>query len=78
MSRSTLLRILRVCSASTRKSLQGLDYVSSSGAQTFEDLQGIAHKLGEKGMGLTLAKRQEALKEAKRYLKTDYKVRLPS
>ena len=79
MSRSTLLRILRVCSASTRKSLQGLDYISLTGAQAFEDLQGIAHRLGEKGMGLTWAKRQEeALKETKRYLKTDYKVRLPS
>ena len=79
MSRSTLLRILRVCSASTRKSLQGLDYIISSGAPAFEDLQGIAHTLGEKGMGLTWAKRQEeALKEAKRYFKTDYKVRLPS
>ena len=59
MSRSTLLQILRICSASTRKSLQGLDYISSSGAQAFEDLQGIAHMLGEKGMGLTWAKRQE-------------------
>ena len=56
MSHSTLLRILRVCSASTRKSLQGLDCISSTGAQAFEDLQGIAHTLGEKGMGLTWAK----------------------
>ena len=35
MSRITLLRILHVCSASTRKSLQGLDYISSAGAQAF-------------------------------------------
>ena len=75
MSRSTLLRILRVCSASTRKALQGIDYISSAGAQAFEDLQDVADKLGEEGMGLTWAKRQkETLKEAKRYLKTDYKV----
>ena len=41
MSRSTLLRILHVCSASTRKSLQGFDYVSCSGAQAFEDLVNV-------------------------------------
>lgn len=38
LSRSTLLRILTVCPASTRKLLQGLDYVNSAGAQAFEDL----------------------------------------
>ena len=76
MSRSTLLRILHVCSASTRKSLQGLDYISSAGAQAFEDLEEVANRLGEMGMGHTWAKRQkETLKEAKRYLKTDDKVR---
>ena len=76
MSRSTLLRILHVCSASTRKSLQGLDYVSCSGAQAFEDLVNVVHQLRENGMGLTWAKTQkEALKEAKRYLKTDFKVK---
>ena len=76
MSRSTLLRILHVCSASTRKSLQGLDYVSCSGAQAFEDLVNVVHQLGENGMGLTWAKTQKkALKEAKRYLKTDFKVK---
>ena len=37
-TRSTLLHILPVCHASTRKSLQGLDYTSSAGAQAFEDL----------------------------------------
>lgn len=33
MSRSTQCRILKVCSASVRKSLQGLDYVSAEGAK---------------------------------------------
>ena len=76
MSRSTLLRILHVCSASTRKSLQGLDYVSCSGAQAFEDLENVARQLGKNGMCLTWVKTQkEALKEAKRYLKTDFKVK---
>ena len=53
MSRSTLLRILRVCSASTQKALQGIDYISSACAQAFEDLEDVADKLGEEGMGLT-------------------------
>ena len=35
MSRTTLCRILKVCSASVRKSLQGLDYVSAEGAKAF-------------------------------------------
>ena len=33
MSRSTQCRILKVCSASVRKSLQGLDYVSAEGTK---------------------------------------------
>ena len=37
LSRRTLLRILTVCSASVRKSLQGLDYVSSAGSQIARD-----------------------------------------
>lgn len=76
MSRSTLFRILNVCSASVRKSLQGLDNFSSEGAKAFEDLQVIIEKLGDEcGKGLTWAKEQnEKLKKAKRYLKTDYKV----
>jgi hypothetical protein len=54
-SRSTLLRILAVCPASTRKSLQGLDYVTSAGAQAFDDLTNVAEKLGDAGeaMGWT-------------------------
>ena len=75
MSHSALLGIPHVFSASTRKSLQGLDYVSCSVAQAFEGLENVAHQLGEIGMGLTWAKRQkETLKEAKLYLKTDLKV----
>lgn len=74
LSRSTLLRILSVCSASTRKSLQGLDYISAAGAQAFEDLSEITEQLGEY-MGMSWASEQDQrLKSAKRYLKTDYKV----
>lgn len=40
MSRSTLCKVLSVCSASTRKSLQGLDYVSTVGVKAFDELDG--------------------------------------
>ena len=38
VAHSTLLASLNVCSASTRNSLQGLDYCTAQGAKTFEDL----------------------------------------
>lgn len=76
LSRSTLLRILSVCAASVRKSLQGLDYISSSGAEAFDDLCKVAEMLGDAGKGMGWAKQQETnLRESKRYLKSDYKVR---
>ena len=75
LSRRTLLNILSVCAASTRKSLQGLDYISSAGAQAFEDLINVVERLGDHLMGMTWAKEQrERLMSAKRYLKSDYKV----
>ena len=52
LSRSTLLRVLSVCSASSRKSLQGLDYISLSGAQAFDNLAEVAEKLGDAGKGM--------------------------
>ena len=78
MSRPTLCRILKVCSASVRKSLQGLDYVSAEGAKAFDELVDVIDKLGDNyGNGLSWAKDQsEKLKKAKRYLKGDYKVGL--
>ena len=76
LSRRTLLNILSVCAASTRKSLQGLDYISSAGAQAFEDLIDVAKRLGDHIMGMTWAKKQrERLVSAKHYLKSDYKVK---
>ena len=76
MSRSTLCRVLNVCSASVRKSLHGLDYFSADGAKAFDDIEAIIEKLGETyGKGLSWEKEQiNKLKLAKRYLKGDYKV----
>ena len=51
-SRSTLLRILAVCPASTRKSYRGLYYISAAGEQAFEDLIDIVERLGDVGQGM--------------------------
>jgi len=76
MSRSSLCRVLKVCSASVRKSLQGLDYFSADGAKAFDDMEEIVEKLGDEfGKGHTWSKKQITnLKMANRYLKSDYKV----
>lgn len=75
LSRNTLVRILNVCPASVRKSLQGLDYISSSGAQALDDLCEVAEMIGDPGQGMGWAKeKQSHLRESKRYLKSDYKV----
>ena len=76
MGRRTLYKVLHVCSASVRKSLQGLDYVSAQGAKAFEELESAAEKLGDDcGLGLSWAKeKKQQLKVAKRYLKGDFKV----
>ncbi len=76
LSRTTLLRILNVCSASVRKSLQGLDYFSAAGAEAFDNLISVVEQLGEDlDLGMSWAKEQsERLKSAKQYLKSDYKV----
>ena len=46
LSRRALLRILTVCSAFVRKSLQGLDYKSSAGSQVFDDLADVVNRFG--------------------------------
>ena len=74
---STLLRILRECSASVRKSLQGLDYFAAEGTRAFEDLlDGIVHDISLlRAVGSdweTVMK--DSLKAGKLYLKGDYKV----
>ena len=75
LRRSTLLRVLQVCPASTRKSLEGIDYISSAGAQAFDNPESVAERLGEMDMGMSWAKeKKEHLKKCKRYLKSDYKV----
>ena len=67
MSRSTLCRIINVCSATVRKLLQETDYVAAEGTKAFDDLQDIAEKLGDihrKGLTWTKDKKVK-LKNAK-------------
>ena len=74
-SPSTMLRILSCFSATVRKSSQGLDYIAAEGAKGFDDLHRILDRLGEYGLRRDLVSHyQKSLKEAKHYLKAEYKV----
>ena len=67
----TMQRILSSCTATVRKSLQGLDYFAAEGAKAFDDLIAIVEKLGDRQW---VKRCEQALKEGKQYLKTDHKV----
>ncbi|KAK3747904.1 hypothetical protein QZH41_010207, partial [Actinostola sp. cb2023] len=71
----SLFRILDVCSASMQKSLQGLDNVSAAGTEAFQNLVAVVRALQENGASGGWAENAiKGLKDAKKYLKTDYKV----
>ena len=71
-----MLRILSACSATVRKSLQGLDYTAAAGARGFDDLGTLIERLEEMGLSKESAKCWErSLKESKQYLKSDFKVK---
>jgi hypothetical protein len=70
-----LLRILNECSASVRKSLQGLDNFAADGGKAFEDLLDLLETISFFGCDeKNVAKLREAIKVGKLYLKGDYKV----
>ncbi len=74
-SERTMLRVLSACAASTRKSLQGLDYFAADGSKAFEDLAKVADCVSAIGPGQEWTKSvQDSLKAGKMYLKGDYKV----
>lgn len=74
-SESTMLRVLSECSASVRKSLQGLDYFAAEGARAFDDLVAMVHQISENSASKEWETRVvEALKAGKLYLKGDFKV----
>lgn len=73
--RATMLRILSACSATVRKSLQGLDYFAADGGKAFDDLIHVVGRFQECGLSRETANMwEESLKEGKQYLKSDYKV----
>ena len=70
-----MLRILLACSASTKKSLQGLDYFAEEGARAFNDLETVIEKVSLTSIGQDWMKETDALlKAGKLYLKGDYKL----
>ncbi|XP_078365981.1 uncharacterized protein LOC144650200 [Oculina patagonica] len=76
-SESTMLRILSECSASVRKSLQGLDYFAAEGARAFDTLSDLLQQMLENGANKErVVGLQEALKAGKLYLKCDFKVHI--
>ena len=77
MSKRTLQRILDVCSASVRKSLQGLDNFSAQESQAFDDLAKLTDNLVDCGKPPEWARDvKQHLRSSKQYLKGDYKVRI--
>ena len=76
LSNSTLRRILSSCLASTRKSLQGIDYFVCDGSKAFGDLEQLIGNLIDSGFDARTAQNlQTRLKGKKNYVKTDFKVR---
>ena len=70
-----MTRILSECSASVRKSLQGLDYFAAEGARAFDYLSLVLEQAVEVGASKERVQGlQEALKAGKLYLKGDFKV----
>lgn len=65
-----MLRVLTECSATVRKSLQGLDYYAAEGAQAFDNLTKIVHHFG--GLISDLAWESTTIDSLKLYLKGDF------
>ena len=72
-SRSTMLRVLSSCAATVRKSLQELDYIAADGGKAFDELIEMVLKLSNDDR-VWVSRLQKVLKEAKQYIKGDYKV----
>ena len=62
-SERTLYRIIDVCAASKQKSLEGLDYFLTEGAQAFESVERVIMVLEEGGRHFDLGKGSQALSQ---------------
>ena len=74
-SRSTMLRVLSACSATVRRCLQGLDYFAADGASAFDELIDLLSQILDIAPVESVRRWQEELKNAKLYLKSDFKAR---
>ena len=75
LSRSTLFKILEVRKASQRQRLQGLDNTAADGAGAFETLARVVEALEKGGIKKEWCQNVcQNLRDAKRYLKTDFRV----
>ena len=75
MSKRTLHRVLDECSASVRKSLQGLDNFSAQGTEAFDYLDKLVDKLVDCGKTEVWAREmKQKLRSSKQYLKSEDKV----
>ena len=72
LGRSSLYSLLDVCKASTRKSLQGINYFVADASEAFDSIEKLIDELH---LDITQHRRLvENLKRGRQYLKTDYKV----
>ena len=71
-----MLAILAACSATIRKSLQGIDYIAAEGGKACDDLCHVVKRLEEYGVLKTDVSElwRSCVKSAKQYIKSDYKV----
>ncbi|CAB4028800.1 Retrovirus-related Pol poly, partial [Paramuricea clavata] len=75
LGRSTLFKILEVREASQRKSLQGLDNTAADGSAAFHTIEMIVDNLEKGGLAREWCVDVKGkLRDAKRYLKTGYRV----
>ena len=66
--------MIEVWSASMQKSLQGLDNTTAEGTEAFDQLFSTLEALADQGINVTAT--QKFLKDAKRYLKNDFKAHI--
>ncbi|CAF3420316.1 unnamed protein product [Rotaria socialis] len=72
LGRSSLYSLLDVCKASTRKSLQGINYFAADAGEAFDSIEEL---ISELHLDITKHRRVlENLKRGRQYLKSDYKV----
>ncbi|KAK3739696.1 hypothetical protein QZH41_009167, partial [Actinostola sp. cb2023] len=75
LGRSTLFTILKVCAASQKKCLSGLDSMASEGSSAFDSIEDAVRTAGSLGVSLSwIDNIVQRMRAAKMYLKTDFKL----